>query len=285
MPDDLIADYLERLELKNYSDHTLRAYNSDLRQAEVALGAPLHMVAEHKLDAYAAGLGRKLAPATVRRKHASLREFFEFCRKVKARGDDPTANFEAPKLEERLPVYLNDGQIAQLLAALGGDTPLQRRNAALVKTFYYTGMRACELGRLDVEDLDFDARELRVFGKGRKERQLPISSQLGAALWAWLDVHPTRNGPLFVTLAAPHRRLSYDAIADVVKSELAAAGLGGKKFTCHKLRHTFATRLINRKVSIDKIRVLMGHRRIDTTTIYANTRISADVAQEVNDAL
>lgn len=285
MPDDLIADYLERLEMKNYSAHTLRAYRSDLRQAEAALGAPLHLVVEHKLEAYAAGLSRKLAPTSVRRKHAALREFFEYTRRAKVRTDDPTVGFEAPKLEDRLPVHLNDTQIAQLLGTLRGNTPADRREAVILKAFYYTGMRACELARLDVEDLLFDQKEIRVFGKGKRERMLPMSPQLGAALFAYLDDHPTKAGALFIRLTGERTRLGYDAIAAIVKAAGQRVGLVGRKFSCHKLRHTFATRLINRKVSINKIQKLMGHRRIDTTTIYANTSIDTEVKDEVNKAL
>jgi site-specific recombinase XerD len=282
--DSPIAAYLERLQLKNFSTHTLRAYRGDLQQAEAVLG-PLHLVDEDRLEAYAAGLARKLKPTSVRRKHAALRGFFEHCQRSRVRVDDPTKRFEAPKLEDRLPVYLSDSQIAQLLAALAGTSPRQRRDAAIVSCFYYTGMRAGELVGLDVADLAFDNRELKVFGKGKRERNLPITPPLGAALWAWLDLHPTKTGALFIRLTAPHPRLSYDAVADVVAKALARADLSGRHFGCHKLRHTFATRLINRKVSIDKIQKLLGHRRIDTTTIYAHTKLGTELLAELRDAL
>jgi site-specific recombinase XerD len=282
--DSPIAAYLERLSLKNFSVHTLRAYRGDLQQAEAVLG-PLHLVDEDRLEAYAAGLARKLKATSVRRKHAVLRGFFEHCQRTKVRTDDPTKRFEAPKLEDRLPVYLSDSQIAQLLEVPHGATARERRDAAIIRCLYYTGMRAGELVGLDVADLDFDSRELKVFGKGKRERTLPITPPLGAALWAWLDFHPTKTGPLFIRLTAPHPRLSYDAVADVVQKELARADLAGRHFSCHKLRHTFATRLINRKVSIDKIQKLLGHRRIDTTTIYAHTKLGTELLAELRDAL
>lgn len=281
----LIDAYIDRLALKNFSKHTLRAYASDLHQAEAALGAPLEATTDERLEAYASGLARELKPTSVRRKHASLRGFFLFARRHKVRTDDPTIGFEAPKLEDRLPVYLVDKQIHQLLGALRDETPADLREAAIISCLYYTGMRAGELVGLDVEHLDLAAHELRVFGKGKKERKLPVSDGLDAALVAWLAVHPSKTSALFVRLEPPYGRLGYDRVSEIVKGALARAGLGGRKFSCHKLRHTFATRLINRRVSIDKIQKLLGHRRIDTTTIYANTRIGSDLLDELNGAL
>jgi site-specific recombinase XerD len=283
---DLIDAYLDRLALKNFSEHTIRAYRGDLRQAEAAVGAPLVKVEDWAIEAYASGLSRKLKPTTVRRKQAALRGFFEHAQRVKARLDDPTKVFEAPKLEERLPIYLNDLQISTVLESLGGDTPRARREAALFCCLYYTGMRAGELVGLDVELLDFGARELRVYGKGKKERTLPLSAHLATALRAWLEVRPgPPGGPLFVRLEAPHGRLGYDAVAEVVKGVFKRAGLAGRKFSCHKLRHTFATRLVNRKVSIDKIQKLLGHRKLETTTIYTHTALGSDLIDELDGAL
>ena len=289
MPDH-VAAYLTRLDLKGYSKHTLRAYAGDLRQAAAKLGE-LELVDQDLLEAYAAGLARRLKPTSVRRKHAAIRGYFEHLVRTRVRPDNPAVGFEAPKLEERLPCHLSAAQVEQLLGVLRHDTPTERREAAIVACLYFTGMRAGELVGLNVEDLDFGARQLRVFGKGRRERTLPLGSQLGAALYAWLDVHPGSfrctqrddRTPLFIRLDGDRGRLSYDAAAAVVKGALSRAGLG--RFSCHKLRHTFATRLINRKVAIDKIRVLLGHRRIDTTTIYARTELGADMVHELDQAL
>jgi site-specific recombinase XerD len=287
---DPIADFLERLKLKGFSKHTVRAYAGDLHQAEAALG-PLHQVAPDNLEAYVEGLQRKLKGASVRRKQASLREFFKYCRRARLRTDDPTERFEAVKVEDRLPIYLTDAQIAQVQAQLRDDTLAGIREAAMWSCLYCTGMRAGELVGLNVEDLDFDGRELRVIGKGNRERVLPITPQLGTRLYAWLAVHPSRrgdgpaSGPLFVALNGGRGRLSYDAAAAVITGLIARAGLAGKRLTCHKVRHTFATRLINRKVAIDKIQKLLGHRRIDTTTIYAHRAMGADLVDEVARAL
>jgi site-specific recombinase XerD len=283
---DYIADYLERLKLKNFSVHTLRCYGLDLRQAQQSLGRPLHEATHQELEVYLAGLARKgIKGTTVRRKQASLRGFFNHCLRVRVVTIDPTGNFEPPKVEERLPIYLNAAQVQTLLESLNTRTPVDCREAAMVKCLYYTGMRAGELVGLDIEDLFLDDREMRVFGKGRRERMLPISEALHQALVAWIAIHPVGKGALFVSLHTHNRRLSYDSVYKTVKAVLQRAGLGHRHFSCHKLRHTFATRLINRKVSIDKIQKLLGHRRIDTTTIYAHTELGSDLRSALESAL
>lgn len=283
---DLIDDYLDRLKLKHFSEHTLRCYGLDLRQAQKAIGKPLSDATHADLEVYVAGLTRKgMKGTTVRRKQASLRGFFNHCIRVKAIAIDPTGNFEPPKVEDRLPIYLNAGQVQTLLDSLTEGSAAERREAAIVKCLYYTGMRAGELVGLDVEHLFLDEREMRVFGKGKKERMLPINDRLEAALSAWLEVHPTGKGPLFVSLHTHNRRLSYDSVYKIVKAAFARAGLANRKFSCHKLRHTFATRLVNGKVSIDKIQKLLGHRRIDTTTIYAHTELGSGLRSALESAL
>lgn len=284
---DMIQDYLERLKLKNFSIHTLRCYGLDLRQAEASIGKSLSEASNEELEAYIAGLGRKgMKGTTVRRKQASLRGFFNHCIRSKVISLDPTGNFEPPKVEDRLPIYLNASQVQAMLDSLH-DTGAasERRESAIVKCLYYTGMRAGELVGLNIEDLFIDERELRVFGKGRRERMLPISDALSASIASWLEVHPVGKGPLFVSTQTHHRRLSYDSVYKIVKAVMSRAGLGNRKFSCHKLRHTFATRLINRKVSIDKIQKLLGHRRIDTTTIYAHTELGSDLRSAMESAL
>lgn len=283
---DLIEDYLDRLKNKNFSSHTLRCYGMDLRQAEVSIGKPLINASHEELETYISGLSRKgMKGTTVRRKQASLRGFYNHCLRQRVINVDPTGNFEPPKVEDRLPIYLNAAQVQTLLDVLREDSPADKREAAIVKSLYYTGMRAGELVGLNLEDLFLDDRELRVFGKGRRERMLPISEALHEALKKWIEVHPVGKGALFVSLHNHHRRLSYDSVYKIVKGVISRAGLGNRKFSCHKLRHTFATRLINRKVSIDKIQKLLGHRRIDTTTIYAHTELGSDLRSALENAL
>jgi integrase/recombinase XerC len=281
----LIDDYLSKLQLRRFSPHTLRAYRSDLAAAQKDLG-PLELVPAEVLEAYIDGLSRRgLKASTVRRKQSSLRRFYQYAIRARACAADPTTGFVPPKMEDRLPVYLNDNQVLQLLAVLGGESPEDVRERAMVLCLYYTGMRAGELAGLDFAHVRLNEGGMRVFGKGRRERELPIHSVLRQALEAWMAIHPVGRGALFVGLRQPHRRLKYGAVRLIYLRAIERAGLAGRGFSCHKMRHTFATRLVRRATSIDKIQKLLGHRRIDTTTIYAHTDVGAELRGQLEQAL
>lgn len=283
---DLLDDYLNRLAMRNFSDATIKAYRQDLTHAEAFIGAPLVKATEADLERYMASLHRAgLSPATIRRRQASLRGFFDHCRRRKKIKVKPTDNFEPPKMEARVPVHMAESQIERLKDALGGDGPTERRDAAIVLCLYFTGMRSGELVGLAVDDIDLDERELLVMGKGRKERKLPIAGPLAKALHRWLDVHPTGEGSLFVGARYPHAPLEYQGVRKVVAAAMSRAGLNGRRFTPHKLRHTFATALLAKKMPIDKIQKLLGHSRIETTTIYAHTALEQSLSDEIGDAL
>lgn len=282
---DPITAYLNRLINRGRSKATVKAYGLDLRQADAALPAGLARATRAQLESYIDELAAAGAKgSTVQRKQASLRGFFDYLNRSELRTDDPTKGLEPPSREERLPVYLQPDQVAQLLGTLTGNSESDRRTAAIILCLYYTGMRAGELRALNVEDILWEERKIRVFGKGRRERLVPMVDELAHVLERWLVIHPRRRiGPLFVSLYSPHKRLGYRGIARVVDQALAAAGLEG--FTCHKFRHTFATRAVNRNVSLDKIQRVLGHRRIDTTTIYAHTELGQELREDLSEAL
>lgn len=282
----LIPDYLERLSRNQASKHTIKASRSDLRAAEKAMGIVLHQAEAEDLEAYMKALHAKgLAAVTIRRHQSSLRSFFAYLVKSRAIAADPTAVFEAPRVPDRLPIFMTPAQVRQLFAALGDETPAQLREAVIVKTLYYTGMRASELAGLDVDHLDLEyGKRIRVFGKGGRERMLPIGRELRPVLEAYLAQHPFGAGALLVTLEAPHRRIDYDTVLRVFKRVIERAGLD-PKFGPHKMRHTMATTLIRRNVSIDKIQKVLGHRSITTTTRYAHTDIEDGMRDLMDDAL
>jgi integrase/recombinase XerD len=282
--DALIESYLARLKRKGCSPHTIRAYASDLREARQALGKPLETVKPRELERFIETLASSgLKGTSVRRKQASLRGFFEHARREGAIVGDPTERFEPPKTEQRLPKYLSDHQVEQLLGALRTGTIEERREAALVLCLYYTGMRAGELVGLDWEHVT--PAGIRVFGKGQKERMAWLDPRLAEVLELWREVSPTGGrGPVFVGLTPPHRRITYKTANTIFQAVLTRAGLAGQGLSMHSLRHTFATRMI-RKVSIDKVQKALGHKRLDTTTIYAHTELGNDFGEALRSAL
>lgn len=286
---DHIDTYLAKLAARGCSPLTLKAYRLDLRQAEMALDIQLHQVTPDELDRHLEQLRRAGASATtIRRKQASVRGFFRYLIKADLHQVDPTVRLEPPKMKDRLPIVMRQRQVAQLLAVIAyySTTAMELRDAAAVATLYYTGCRAAELVGLDVERVDLEAMELRLIGKGDRERVVPIHEKLAPLLAAWLKVRPGKPdaGPVFVTIRAPHRRIGYGALSKLFKKMLVRAGLSGL-FTPHKLRHTYATRLLLAKVDITKIQKLLGHRKIDTTTVYAQADMGGDLRGSIDRAL
>lgn len=280
-PDPAIAQFVAHLEAKRYSPKTVANYRSELRLAEEALARPLTTATREHVNAYMATLSRgDYKASTIHKKQACLREFYRWALKHGHVTDDPTLDLEGPRIPERLPIHLTDAQIDQLFAVLHEGSPLAFREAVIVKTLYFTGMRASELVGLTWERINLASGELAVIGKGNKERRIPIPSPLVELLTRYKASHHTGTGRVLLHYGA-EKPITYDTVYRTVREALRRAGLGGMGFTPHKLRHTYATRLVNRGLAIDRIQKLLGHRQISTSQIYAHTQLGA----ETRDAL
>lgn len=268
----MIQQFLEQLKLRQLSRHTLRAYSQDLHLVERFLGSALHTATTSDLERYWHSV-RDVRPATLRRKQAAVRQFFRYCLRLHLVESDPTAHFIAPKLPQRLPTYLGLAEIERLFKQFSAaDTPQAVRDATILKMFYYTGMRASEVEQVNLGDLLWEELQVRVFGKGKKERLIPLHPELAKTLERWLELRPrTTNRALFVTLRPDYTRLSYQGLYFIVKRCFLRAHIDVHRFSPHKLRHTFATHLLSRRVAINEISKLLGHSRLDTTQIYAHT--------------
>lgn len=268
----MILQFIEQLKLRQLSRHTLRAYRQDLQLLEKALGRSLQSATDDDLERYWHTV-RDVKPATLRRKQAAVRQFFRYCLRIKAVDTDPTVNFMPPKLPQRLPTYLGLADVDRLFRQFQGvETSMAIRDSAIVKMFYYTGMRASEVEQVNLGDVLWEEQHIRVFGKGRKERLIPLHPELSKVLERWLELRPkTTNRALFVTLRPDYRRLSYQGLYFIVKRCFQRAHIDIHRFSPHKLRHTFATHLLSRRVAINEISKLLGHSRLDTTQIYAHT--------------
>lgn len=268
----MILQFIEYLKLRQLSRHTLRAYRQDLQLAQAFIGMPLQQVKDEDLERYWHSV-RDVKPATLRRKQAAVRQFFRYCLRLKLVDTDPTANFMPPKLPQRLPTYLGLADIERLFRQVQSvESPMAVRDLAILKMFYYTGMRASEVEGMNLGDVLWEEQQVRVFGKGRKERLIPLHPELSRALERWLEIRPkTTNRALFVTLRPDYRRLSYQGLYFIIKRCFRRANIDVHRFSPHKLRHTFATHLLSRRVAINEISKLLGHSRLDTTQIYAHT--------------
>ncbi|MFQ5895861.1 MAG: tyrosine recombinase XerC, partial [Nitrospinota bacterium] len=285
------ADHL-RAE-RNASPHTRRAYLADLRafarffaqwsgQPEGGPGE----VDPLAIRAYMAHLHRrKNGAATAARKLAALRTFFRFLRREGLVRENPALSVSTPKLPKRLPTVLPPDDVDRLMRLPSEETALALRDRALWELAYGTGLRVGELTELDEEDLSESAGLLRVRGKGRKERVVPVMGKALEALRAYRLRRPSRPGeegakrsPLFRN--ARGRRLTPGGVRSLLRKYERRGGFG-YHFTPHALRHSLATHLLEGGVDLRSIQELLGHASLSTTQRYA--QVSADHLRVVYD--
>lgn len=289
---------------RGLSPNTKRAYESDVRQLTVHTGAdiePTEVDADH-VRAWLAGLHKRRSPATMGRKLASVRSFFRWLIREGKMSEDPTAGLPMPKLEKRLPRPLSVDDCEQLItndqrpvrqsAPPGGERAtrhawMQLRDRALVELLYGTGIRIGELVALDVRDLELRSQEVRVMGKGGKERIVPIPEQARGALGAWLEVrrHPgVLSEPLFISLRPRResgpRRLAAREARRILAERAVRADLD-EHVHPHRLRHSYATHLLDMGADLREIQELLGHASLSTTQKY--TAVSVEHLREVYD--
>jgi integrase/recombinase XerC len=284
---------------RNASEHTRRAYRSDLAQLAVWLGpdANPEAVGPDDLRAFLASRHRDLHPASIGRKLAAIRAFFRWLARESPSRPDPSVGLAAPKRPPRLPrpLAVDDCQAlaeveerrppAKRAGAERGEEERRLRDRALVELLYGAGLRVGELVSLSVRDLDPLAREVRVVGKGRKERIVPLPSAAREALGAYLALR-RRPGyqaePLFAALGPGRRgaRLGERSVRRILLARAAAAGVADRVHP-HRLRHSYATHLLDMGADLREIQELLGHASLSTTQRY--TAVSAERLFEVYD--
>ncbi len=304
-----IEEYLRHLQgERDASAHTLRNYRVDLTQFLAYLRQlagngpdPTPAAVDHvAVRGFLARLhGEKLARSSVARKLAAIRSFFRFlCRQGTLRAN-PAELVRAPRLPVRTTPHLSVDEAFRLLAAPAGrpagpagtrrrnTDALARRDRAILELFYASGLRIGELTGLELGQLDLLRGLVRVRGKGRKERIVPVGRSALAALRSYLEVRDTLRSrtvgeppidALFVN--ARGTRLGARGVSQVVLRHLVACGLG-RKITPHGLRHSFATHLLNAGADLRVIQELLGHARLSTTQRY--THVGLDKVMEIYD--
>ena len=286
-----VRSFLEYLEVeRNYSPNTLRSYDSDLRHFVSYLFSndvsSLEEVRKDLLRKYLSNLlDEGLTKKSIARKIASLRSFFRYAKRHKIVTTNPTLTLISPKLEKRLPSYLDESAIGRLFDAIDASTPLGRRDAAILELFYSTGMRLNELIQLNVDDLDVSQGVVKVTGKGSKQRILPVGRRALQAIRAYeadrrTDVLVQKQekveSPLFVTPKGV--RFYPEAVIRMVKKYIGKVS-ELEKSSPHVLRHTFATHLLNRGADLRAVKELLGHESLSTTQVY--THVSTEQMKKV----
>ena len=239
---DLEAEFFAHLTRRNLSPRSHQNYRTALRTLRAVTGRQLTATTRQDVAAWQDDCrARGNCAATIQRQQACLSVFFRWLLEREAITKDPTIGMERPKIPKRLPIHLSLEQVEQLFAVLRDGDFFDRRQQAMVKALYYTGMRAGELVGLRMTHWDRTTGTIRVVGKGDKERALHVTPKLAAALESWLEVHPTGKGWLFCALDGG--KLEYDTFRSAVRQAFDRAKLP-REFTAHKLRHSFATHLL-----------------------------------------
>ncbi len=279
------------------SEYTQRNYKQALtefcvwHQEERKIAPAWAALQRDDFRSYLRYLGRqKLGRAAIALRFSALRTFYKFLIRRGAVETSPIKNISLPKLPKRLPQFLTVQQMADLLAAplevlklpktKTAGRPISvaacHRDVAILETIYSCGLRISEMVGLQVEDIDWSEQIVRVRGKGKKERLLPISETALRAIehyWTHLSERPAGTAPVFSSETKKRSRMSAAMLQRRLKSYLVRAGLD-PAITPHKLRHSYATHLLDAGADLRSVQELLGHAHLVTTQVY--THVTTD---------
>jgi len=279
----ILDEFVDALWLADgLAKNTLAAYRSDLSQFALWLAERnIHLVSagEADLNGYLAHLHTRTPrarPTTLRRLQAAQRRFYRWLIEQGRIAADPLLNIQPPVLAERFPKTLSEAQIEALLAAPDTATPLGLRDRALLELLYATGLRVTELVGLKIFNLSLNERVVRTFGKGGKERLVPLGEPAADWLQRWLDegrpalLKGRSSDYVFVTGRKNSISLTRQMAWTLIKKLAVVAGIPRERISPHVLRHAFATHLLNHGADLRVVQLLLGHADISTTQIYTH---------------
>lgn len=292
--DQLIAEFARYLEHeRDASLHTHKNYVADLRQFALFLAKNQPSLYQRGRDglseldhtvvrSYLATLFEKNSPASIARKLASLRSFFQYYMNKGLLKINPAKEVATPKVPKRLPNFLSIEETFALLDVPQSDNTLGSRDKAILELLYASGLRVSELVGLDLDLIDLEQGVIRVLGKGRKERIVPVGTKAKVAIEMYLALRPSLLDEGISTKAVfvnrRGTRLTPRSVERLLHKYLRQCGLQ-KKVTPHVLRHTFATHLLNSGADLRGIQELLGHSSLSTTQKY--THVSLDKLMDV----
>jgi integrase/recombinase XerC len=297
---DSFVDYLAAE--KGYSDHTCRAYARDLKaflayfteqrsadgkkgekgegdQSQCSENEDIEEISALLIRSYLGLLHRQqIKKTSIARKLSAIRSFFNYLEKHHVISENPASLVITPKQDKPVPNYLTVDDIFRLLDSIKIDNVAGKRNRAILETLYSTGIRVSELTGLDVENVDFDNRTVRVLGKGSVERIVPIGRKAAEAIGSYrralygnsAQTEDIWTGPLFLNKNGG--RLTQRSVARMLDQAARAAGLT-VPVSPHDLRHTFATHLLDAGLDLRMVQELLGHKQLSTTQKYTHVSI------------
>ncbi len=283
---DLIVRFLDYLEIeRNYSGHTRQAYTRDLNQFaefldersdDQALDHPTQ-IDKSAIRSFLGYLNQEgYSKRTIARRFAAIRSWFHYLHRESIINSNPTLYLTSPRLDQRLPKFLDQAQIETLINLPDRTEVLGMRDAALIELLYGTGMRLSELVDLDVQSVDFSGERIRVHGKGDKERIVPLGGHALAALQVYIQTRDKllkKGYKTETSLFLNHqgKRLTGRGVQKI----LGRYGLemGQDHLSPHTLRHTAATHLLDAGADLIAVKEILGHERLSTTQVYTHVAL------------
>lgn len=278
-PTEALTSFIKYVQLeKNFSIHTVREYEADIKQF-------LHFLEQEGVYCltdveylharlYVTTLYEEnMARTSISRKISSIRSFFRYLNREVDLDDAPFRSLYHPKKEERLPSFFYEEELQQLFAASSGEDEKSIRNMAILELLYATGIRVSECISIEVNQIDFAYSILRVMGKGRKERIVPFGQYAHNALKRYMDeVRPKlmknkEHQRLFVNMRGGE--LTARGVRHILSEMMEDASLHSKIYP-HMLRHTFATHLLNNGADLRTVQELLGHAHLASTQVYTH---------------
>jgi integrase/recombinase XerC len=287
---NIIQDFQIYLEVeRNVSAHTRVAYIADIQEfarflhnnnfiksQDEIINAEPENIREYLSYLYR----QKVKKVTVNRKVSSLRAFYKYVLRTGKIKNNPAEMIQTLKTEKYMPIFLSVDEMFELLKAQDESSVLSLRNRAMLEIFYSSGLRLSELAGLDLIDLDFNQKLIKVRGKGRKERIVPVGGPALKAVQEYLgkigEIRKDTSGDIFkkpLFLNARGERITTRSIARIVNEITSKSGIG-RKISPHALRHSFATHLLNAGADLRSIQELLGHESLSTTQKYTAVNIN-----------
>jgi len=288
---DRFLEYIQAM--RNSSEHTVRAYAGDIAHfiaflEEQELSTDPRTIDARILRRYLARLQRQgCAKTTSARKLASIRAFFKYLLRKGLIDVSPTMGLSSPRLDRRLPKFLRPDQIEALMTRPDRSEPLGKRDAAILEVLYATGVRVSELSGMNLNNLDLNSGEVRVLGKGSKERIVLLGRAAQEALGEYLNLgrgqllSSGKNGDDALFLNKDGGRLSVRSVRRRLDKYFAEVS-DEMKISPHVIRHTFATHMLENGADLRSIQELLGHASVSTTQIY--THVSRERLKQVYDS-
>lgn len=278
----MVKDFLSYLQHeKNYSLHTVEAYRRDLDQIKTFLESDY----ETELDRASfqslrtwmmVQMNEGVTPSSIRRKISALKSYYKWLKRTNQNFVDPTVKLVLPKMAKRLPEFVEESSLLELELSEASNNPFEAaRDAAIVDLFYHTGIRSAELRGVKMDSVRISSKELKVFGKRKKERIVPLSDSMVSLLQSYLkerDQLEKIEDQDYFFLTQKGKKLYPKLVYRIVNDYLSRVS-SVKKKSPHVLRHTFATHMLNKGADINAIKELLGHSSLAATQVYTHNSV------------